>query len=147
MDFPLFHKFLESRDTLWVLEGDRKLFTSQKDYLFPLLEYIDGFSHLYRQVTILDKTVGNAAALLAIKAGAARVYSPLGSQLAADTLERYRRQYHFTETVPFIKARHGQDMCPMEKLSVSGDMTLDGFYQAVKRSCEQAKTLNKEEDG
>ena len=131
---PLFQEFLDSPDTLWVLAGDRKLFTSEKDFLFPLLEYIDELSYLHQQVTILDKTVGNAAALLSIKAGAARVYSPLGSQLAVATLDRYQREYHFMEIVPFIQDRHGQDMCPMEKLSLSGDMGPDEFYEAVKHS-------------
>jgi hypothetical protein len=129
----LFYQFLESQDTLCVLEGNDKIFTSQKEALFPLLEYIDKFSRLHPQVTILDKTVGNAAALLAIKGDAIRVYSPLGSQLAADTLSRYHCEYHFTETVPFIRSRDGRDMCPMEKLSLSGDMSPDKFYEAVKR--------------
>ena len=129
----LFQEFLESQDTLRVLEGDEELFTSQEDVLFPLLEYIDKFSRLHPQVTILDKTVGNAAALLSIKAGAAKVYSPLGSQLAADTLARYHLQYHFNEIVPFILARNRKDMCPMEKLSLSGDQSPDGFYEALKR--------------
>jgi hypothetical protein len=133
----LFHEFLESQDTLCVLKGNDRLFTSQENFLFPLLEYIDKLSHLHSQVTILDKTVGNAAALLAIKAGASRVYSPLGSQLAAGTLSRYHREYHFTEIVPFIRARNGMDMCPMEKLSLTGDMNPDGFYEAVKRYYEE----------
>jgi hypothetical protein len=80
----------------------------------------------------MDKTVGNAAALLAIKADAIKVYSPLGSRLAADTLSRYNREYHFTEIVPFIRSRDGKDMCPMEKLSLSGDMSPDRFYEAVR---------------
>jgi hypothetical protein len=130
----LFHEFLESQDALRVFQGDKEVFTSKKGVLFPLLEYIDSFSHLYPQVTILDKTVGNAAALLSIKAGATTVYSPLGSQLAVATLDRYKCEYHFTEIVPFILARNGKDMCPMEKLSLSRDMSPDEFYVVVKNT-------------
>lgn len=137
MNTLLFREFLESQDTLRVFEGNDRLFASQEGFLFPLLEYIDRFRPFHPQVTILDKTVGNAAALLSIKAGAIRVYSPLGSQLAADTLSRYNREYHFTEIVPFIQARNGRDMCPMEKLSLSGDTSPDGFYRAVKRYYEK----------
>jgi hypothetical protein len=133
----LFQEFLESQDTLRVLEGERELFTSQGDVLFPLLEYIDRFSCLHPQVVILDKTVGNAAALLSIKAGATEVYSPLGSQLAADTLSRYHRQYYFSEIVPFILARNRKDMCPMEKLSLSGDLSPDAFYEVLKSLYEK----------
>ena len=137
MNNQLFHQFLEGQDTLCVLEGNDKIFTSQREALIPLLEYIDNFSHLHPQVTILDKTVGNAAALLAIKADAIKVYSPLGSQLAADTLSRYNREYRFTETVPFIRSLDGRDMCPMEKLSLSEDMSPDRFYKAVRRYYEK----------
>jgi hypothetical protein len=134
----LFFQFLESQDTLRVLEGDDGIFSSREDALFPLLEYIDKYSQLHSRVIIMDKTVGNAAALLAIKADAIEVCSPLGSQLAADTLTRFNREYHFTEIVPFIRARHGEGMCPMEQLSLTGDMSPDGFYEALKLYFRQA---------
>ena len=133
-----YREFLESQDTLCVLDGDKKLFTSKEDSLFPLLEYIDRFSHGHPQVTILDKTVGNAAALLSIKAGAREVYSPLGSQSAVDTMKRYKRRYHFTRIVPFILDRRGKGMCPMEKLSLSENMSPDLFYETAKQYCYKA---------
>ncbi len=135
MNIPLFHEFLKSGDTLWVYEGERRLFTSNKGVLFPLIEYIDKFSPHQKQVTILDRIMGNAAALLSVKAGARKVYSPLGSRLAANTLGKYNIEYYLTEIVPFIQARNGEDMCPMEKLSISKDMSPDEFYEAVKHHC------------
>jgi hypothetical protein len=57
VDRLLFREFLESQDTLCVLEGNEKIFTSRDDALFPLLEYIDRYSHLHTEVTILDKTL------------------------------------------------------------------------------------------
>ena len=67
---------------------------------------------------MFDKIVGGAAALLSIKAGCHKVYSPLGSQLAIKTLDRYGIRYHFAEIVPFIQKPGGEDMCPMERLSI-----------------------------
>jgi len=133
MNTPLFKEFLTSGDTLWIYEGDRRLFTSNKGVLLPLLEYIDKFVPHQKQVTILDRIMGNAAALLSVKAGAGKVYSPLGSEPAANTLDRYNIEHHLSEIVPFIRARNGEDMCPMEKLSISKDMSPDEFYEAVKR--------------
>ncbi len=46
---------------------------------------------------------GNAAALLLRKICCGEVYSPLGSQLARETLRRFGINYHFVETVPFIQ--------------------------------------------
>ena len=68
MNICLFDDFLRSEDTLWVYKGDRLVFASDKDGLQPLLEYIDSFVPYPSQVIIFDKIMGNAAALLSVKA-------------------------------------------------------------------------------
>ena len=127
---PLFNEFLSSDDSLQVYKGDKLLFSSKKERLLPLLEYIERMAPHHRQVVILDKIMGNAAALLSIKAGCQEVYSPLGSQLAVKTLGKYGVKYHLTEIVPHIQKPGGQDMCPMEQLSL--DKEPEEFYQIVK---------------
>jgi len=127
---PLFNEFLSSDDTLQVYEGDKLLFPSTKERLLPLLEYIDRLAPHHQQVAILDKIMGNAAALLSIKAGCQEVYSPLGSQIAVKTLGKYGVKYHLTEIVPYIQQPGGQDMCPMEQLSL--DKEPEEFYQIMK---------------
>ena len=128
MDF--FNEFLMSGDTLRIYEGDQLIFSSIEDRLLPLLEYIARFVPHHQQVVILDKIMGNAAALLSIKAGCQEVYSPLGSQLAIKTLDKYGIKYHLTEIVPYIQKAGGQDMCPMEKLSL--DKGPEEFYQVMR---------------
>ena len=127
---PLFNEFLLSGDTLRVYKGNRLLFSSSKDRLLPLLEYIDRFAPHHQQVVIFDKIMGNAAALLSVKASCQQVYSPLGSQLAVKTLDKYGIKYHLTEIVPYIQKANGEDMCPMEKLSINKEP--EEFYEAVK---------------
>jgi hypothetical protein len=127
---PLFDEFLLSDDNLRVYQGDRLLFSSSKDRLLPLLEYIDRLAPDHRQVVILDKIMGNAAALLSIKAGCQEVYSPLGSQLAIETLANHGIEHHLTEIIPYIQKPDRQDMCPMERLSL--DKEPEEFYQAIK---------------
>jgi len=126
----LFEKFLISDDTLRVYKGDILLFASNKDRLLPLLEYIDKFVPYERGVIIFDKIMGNAAALLCVKVICQEVYSPLGSQLAVKTLDKYGIKYHLTKIVPYIQKAGGEDMCPMEKLSLNKEP--EEFYQAVK---------------
>ena len=125
----LFNRFLTGSDTLQVYKGSRLLFASNKDRLLPLLEYIDRFAN-YHQVVIFDKIMGNAAALLAVKASCREVYSPLGSQLAIKTLDKYHIKYHLTETVPCIQKPNGEDMCPMEKLSMNREP--EEFYELIR---------------
>jgi len=127
----LFNRFLTGSDTLQVYKGSKLLFASNKDRLLPLLEYIDRFAH-YHQVVIFDKIMGNAAALLAVKASCREVYSPLGSQLAIKTLDKYHIKYHLTETVPYIQKANGEDMCSMEKLSMNREP--EEFYELIRNA-------------
>jgi hypothetical protein len=129
MDKSSFLEFLESGNTLRVYQGKRLIFSSDKDRLFPLLDYISQMPSRQPGVVIFDKLMGNAAALLSIKAGCREVCSPLGSQLAVKTLEKSGIKYHITEIVPFVLRPDGQGMCPMEKLSI--DKEPEEFYAAL----------------
>ena len=124
-----FQKFLMSSDSLQVYKANKIIFTSDKAGLLPLLEYIDRFSSRYRQVRIFDKIMGNGAALLSILANCQKVYSPLGSQLALSTLDKYHISYHITNVVPYILKTPGGEMCPMEKLSLHKDP--EEFHAAI----------------
>lgn len=126
----LFSDFLESEDTLWIYDSREMLFRSDKDRLLPLLEYIATCAHNLRPVSIFDKIMGNAAALLSVKARGKEVYSPLGSQLAVETLDRYGIKYHLSEIIPYIQKPGQEDMCPMEKLSRHKEP--EEFYRAVR---------------
>ncbi len=127
----LFTDFLASDDALRVYHGDRLVFRSAKDGLLPLLEYAKTVAGDYTGVVVFDKIVGRAAALLCIKVGAGSVYSPLGSQLAADVLQQYGIEHHLQSLVPFITAADGKGMCPMEKLSLGKGP--EEFYQELVR--------------
>jgi hypothetical protein len=126
----LFSDFVVSGDSLQVYEGSTLIFSSTEDRLLPLMKYIDDLSPYHRQVVIFDKLVGNAGALLAVKAGCREVYSPLGSQQAVDTLEKHAVWYHLNEIVPYIKNVTQEDMCPMERLSLNKDP--EEFYEAMR---------------
>ncbi len=126
----LFNAFLISSDTLRVYKDNKLLFASNKDRLLPLLEYIDRFFPYHKKVVIFDKIMGNAAALLSVKATCREVYSPLGSQLAVKTLEKYGIKYRLTEIVPYIQQPDGETMCPMERLSINKEP--EEFYEVIK---------------
>jgi len=130
METSLFNNFVLSTDTLWVYDGNRLLFTSSKDGLKPLLEYVDRVIPHQNKVKIFDKILGNAAALLAVKADCKKVYSPLGSELAIKTLSDYSIEYYFVKIMPYIQNREGKGMCPMEKLSI--DKSPEEFYKEVR---------------
>ena len=134
MNTDLFEEFLTSDDTLRVYENSTLVFSSEKDRLLPLLEYLGGLSSNPPQVVIFDKIIGNAAALLCVIANCREVYSPLGSQLAVRTLEKYGIKYNFSETIPYIQ-QPSKEMCPMEKLSQ--DKTPEVFHETMKGLVKQ----------
>jgi hypothetical protein len=125
----IFDEFIASADTLRIYEDSSLVFSSRKDRLLPLMEYIDHFASEHKGVVIFDKIIGNAAALLAVKAGCREIFSPLGSELALQTLEKYKIIYHFTRTVPTIQKADGESMCPMEKLSIGKEP--EQFYREM----------------
>jgi hypothetical protein len=128
MQKGLFSEFLASGDTLRVYSRGRLIFTSTKTGIRSLLEYASRLASCEEGVTVFDRVVGNAAALLLSKISCREVYSPLGSQAAQETLRSFGIDYYFTETVPRIQNRSRDDMCPMEKLSQGKEP--EEFYQA-----------------
>jgi hypothetical protein len=130
MQADLYPDFLASDDTLRIYTGGMLAFTSKKDRLLPLLDYLAAYGAICQTVTIYDKVIGNAAALLAIRANASEVCSPLGSELAVKTLKERGVKYRFDKTVPYIIRDDGKGMCPMEELSLG--KTPEEFYKVMK---------------
>jgi len=122
-----FARFVSSSDTFRVYHEGKLIFKSQKERLSPLLEYIASFVPQVKDVVIFDRIVGNAAALLLQKAFCLEIYSPLGSEFAVQTLSEQGIKYHFSRTVPYILNQAGDDICPMEKLSL--DKSSEEFFQ------------------
>ena len=128
MKTRLLSEFLVSSDTLRVYSKDKLIFTSNKDGLLSLLEYTSKFPQRRGGITVFDRIVGNAAALLLTRISCREVYSPLASEPAVKTLRHFGISYHFTEIVPHIRGRGQESMCPMEKLSL--DKNPEEFYEA-----------------
>ena len=128
----LFARFVNSSDTFRVYHQGKLIFKSKKEQLRPLLDYIDEFSSQVKGVVIFDRIVGNAAALLLKKAFCREIHSPLGSEFAARTLSEQGIKYHFSRTVPYIMNKAGDDICPMEKLSL--DKSSEEFFQHLCKS-------------
>lgn len=125
-----YQDFLNSDDTLRIYRANQLIFSSKKDKVIPLLEYIESPLSKKGPSIIYDRIIGNAAALLSIKAGAVEVFSPMGSQIGVDTLVKYNIKYHLDKIVPFIQKDNSNDMCFMEKLST--EKTPEDFYTAIK---------------
>ena len=124
-----FDEFLKSKDTIRVYKGDKLIFSSREERLKPLLEYAARFKPYEKNVTVYDRVVGNAAALLLKKIHCSEVFSPLGSEAGITALNSFGIKYHFNEIVPCILDDNRQNMCPMEKMSTG--KTSEEFFQLL----------------
>ncbi len=130
MDNKLFSDFLKSGDSLRIYDGNKLVFSSTKDRLIPVVEYIDKKGCNHHGLIVFDKMTGNAAALLSIKIGCKEVLSPLGSETAVKTLKHYGIKYHLNEVIPVIIQPDGKE-CPMERLSIGKEP--EEFYEALAK--------------
>ena len=134
MAADLLAAFMSCDDTLRIYQDGKLVFSSKKDRLLPLMEYIASHEIGGEPVNIFDKMMGNAAALLAVKANAGEVSSPMGSELAVKTLDAYGINYHLAEIVPRILRPDGRGLCPMEQLSIGKGP--EEFYREMKARIE-----------
>jgi len=134
----LCNEFVSSGDTLRLYQGRTLVFSSKKEGLLPLMEYLGSREIGLEPVVLYDKVMGNAAALLAVKANVGEAYSPLGSELAMKTLDKYGVKYHLDKTVPYIMRDDGKDICPMERLSMGREP--GEFYKIMKTRIEGKAT-------
>ncbi|MFC2038280.1 DUF1893 domain-containing protein [Chloroflexota bacterium] len=139
MNSDLFNDFLNSTNTLQIYAEDKLVFSSDKDRLRPLLEYLGEVADPPPQVVIFDRVVGNAAALLAVRANSIEIYSPMGSELAVESLDKYGIKHHFNEIVPYIQ-QPNKEMCPMEKLSLG--KTPEEFHETMKNLIKGGSQAN-----
>ena len=123
----LFSEFRRSQDTVRIYLSDKLLFRSTEKGIRPLLAYLQEFHPYPEGITVFDRVVGNAAAMLLKKAACRKVYSIVGSEIAAETLKRLGIAHSFLKVVPFIINRAGDGMCPFEKASIG--KSPDEFYK------------------
>ncbi|MDO9528530.1 MAG: DUF1893 domain-containing protein [Syntrophales bacterium] len=125
----LFKSFLKSDDTLWVLKANISIFQSKKKGIASLLDYIEQFSPCTDEVTVFDRVVGNAAALLLERIRCRKIYSRIGSRYALETLNQHGIPSYFLKVVPYIFNRKRDGMCPFEQLSIG--KSPDEFYKSI----------------
>ncbi len=125
-----FDVFLESNFELEIWAEDKIVFQSEERGLKGLLDFIAKSSHKFKGSVIFDKKVGRGVALLVEYLGAKMVFGKVGSKLAEESLKNAKIDFYFKETVEKILNKNGNDMCPIEKLSI--EKTPEDFLKALK---------------
>jgi hypothetical protein len=113
-----FEEFAKSDFTLQIFSKNKLVFKSKKEGVRGLVDYIKKYGKHFGDLTIFDRVIGNAAALLFAYLKAKEVYGVVGSKLAKKTLKKFKIKFHFKKTIPNILNKDETDLCPFEKLSL-----------------------------
>ena len=125
-----FEKFVKSHFGLEIWSKEKLIFCSKKESISGLLDFIKKHGRKARNLTVFDKKVGNAVALLCVYIGVREVFGVVGSKSAAKTFKNFKIKYHFLKTIPRILNKKETGICPLEKLSLF--KASEEFYNLVK---------------
>jgi hypothetical protein len=116
-----------------ILKNDEVIFTSTFIGVKPLLMFMQEGTIIGENdtLTLVDKVIGKAALLLAVKSGIDRIYTPILSEEALAAADHYRIPVEAEKVVPYIVNRAGDGKCPIEQ-SVMDTLDLDDAYVNIK---------------
>lgn len=126
-----FNEFLKSSWGLEIWSNKKNIYRSKKSGVKGLLDFIKKYGRRFKNLTIFDKKVGNAAALLCIYLKVGEVYGLIGSKLAKKTLKKFKIKIYLKKTITNILSKKRNDLCPLEKLSFN--KTPKEFYNYLRR--------------
>jgi len=128
-------QFLDSDLSLVIYEGAREVFSSGASDLEPLVQYLDQDSTVGGNLTVFDRFVGRAAALLISTLKPRRVYTGVISENGAQVLEAMGIPFEAAETAKYLMGVASEDMCRWEKLSLgkTPDELLDELRKMRER--------------
>ena len=113
--------------TFAALLKNGEIFSSEERGVKPMLTKLVEDEAFFAGSTIIDKVVGKAAALLAIKAGVAFVSAGVISIPALEVLKKAELPFKYNVLVPRIENRSKTGLCPMETLTLSMDDPEEAF--------------------
>lgn len=127
-----FEKFLKSSFGLEIWSAKKIVFRSRKEGIKGLVDFIKKYNYRFKDLIIFDKTLGQGAALLSVYLKVKAVYGKTGSKLAGETLKKFKIKFYFQKIIPNILNKKGDDLCPIEKLSLKKKPK--EFYDLIKNN-------------
>ena len=103
----------------------------------PVISKLNENIEYFKGLTVADKIIGKASAMLLCLSGVKEVYCVVLSKAGEQILQKYGIPYHYENITEIIINRKGDDMCPMEK-TVKDINDLNEAYIALN---EKVKSL------
>lgn len=110
--------FLDSDLSLIIFEEDRELFKSQASDLEPLVQFLQKRPRHPGRVTVFDRYVGRAAALLISRLSPVKVNTGVISDGGREVLTDAGIDFEARERAKYLMGVASEDMCRWEKLAM-----------------------------
>lgn len=123
------NQFKNSRWSLVVYCAERAVFRSEASDLRPLIRYVKQVGRKYNSVTVFDKYIGRAAALLLAMIEPDMVYVGTLSNGGAEALNQHRIKFHADNRVEYLMGIASEQMCQWEKLAI--DKTPEQLWELL----------------
>jgi hypothetical protein len=128
-----------------ILRNDKIIFTHVGIGVKPLIAFMEKpLEERSGSLVLVDKVIGKAALLMAVKLGIKNIYTPLVSEEALDAAGVHGVTIDALETVPYIINRTNDGKCPLEQ-SVTGiydpEIAFVKIKQAISELMKKTVTL------
>ena len=107
-------------------------YTSFENGIKPVIFKLNENIHYFEGLSVADKIIGKASAMLLTLSGVKEVYAMVLSKAGQEIFEKYGVKYEYGELVDYIVNRKGDGMCPME-LTVKDIDDLNEAYEALNK--------------
>ena len=116
-----------------ILRNEEIIYSSTHIGVKPLLLFLNQQVTLEKddKLTLIDKIIGKAALLLAVKCKINRIYTPIISSEALTAAKHYNIEWEAHSIVPHIINREGNSKCPIEA-SVADTIDIDEAFDNIK---------------
>ncbi len=125
-----YDKFINSQWSLVIMAEGRIVFRSQASAIKPLIRFLKSDQVEKETLTIYDKYVGRAAALLMVRIRPLKVHTPVISDGGREVLEKFGIPYRAQRQVKYLMGMASDEMCRWEKMTVG--KTPDEFWDMLK---------------
>lgn len=116
-------------------------YCSDESGIRPVILPMNEDLRFFEGLSVADKIVGKASAMLLALSRAKEVYAHILSEAGRKILERYGIAYEYGEMVEYIVNRKGDGMCPMEETVKDIDDPLDAFKALNERIAQMRKGM------
>ena len=98
----------------------------------PVISKLNEDLHFFNGLSVADKVVGKASAMLLTLSGVIEVYAETLSVAGKEVFDKYGVDYQYGNLVDYIVNRKGDGLCPMEE-TVKNIDDLREAYNALNR--------------